>query len=98
MHSILYTLMNISIVATFAFAFFGFGEFEFGYYVSVIIIGAILTVIFIVTGGRSLGKHQMKLYAREQQIKSGGESPSEANARRIKEIEDKILKESKKDS
>ena len=98
MHSILYTLMNISIVATFAFAFFGFGEFEPGYYISVIFIGAILTVIFIITGGRSLGKHQMKLYAREQQIQSGGESPSAANARRIKEIEDKILKESKKDS
>jgi hypothetical protein len=98
MHSILYTLMNISIVATFAFAFFGFGEFEFGYYISVIFIGALLTVIFIVTGGRSLGKHQMKLYAREQQIQSSGETPSEANARRIKEIEDNILKEAEKDS
>jgi len=98
MHSILYALMNISIVATFAFAFFGFGEFEFGYYISVIFIGALLTVIFIVTGGRSLGKHQMKLYAREQQIQSSGETPSAANARRIKEIEDKILKESEKDS
>ena len=98
MHSILYTLMNISVVATFAFAFFGFGEFEFGYYISVIFIGIFLTGVFIVTGGRSLGKHQMKLYAREQQIQSGGESPSEANARRIKEIEEKILKESEKDS
>ena len=77
---------------------FGFGEFEFGYYISVIFIGALLTVIFIVTGGRSLGKHQMKLYAREQQIQSSGETPSAANARRIKEIEDKILKESEKDS
>jgi len=98
MHSILYTLMNISIVATLAFAFFGFGEFESGYYISVIFIGIFLTGVFIVTGGRSLGKHQMKLYAREQQIQSGGETPSEANARRIKEIEEKILKESNKES
>jgi len=98
MHSILYTLMNISIVATLAFAFFGFGEFDSSYYISVIFIGIFLTGVFIVTGGRSLGKHQMKLYAREQQIQSGGETPSEANARRIKEIEEKILKESNKES
>ena len=54
-----YYLMNITIIATFAFAVFGFRRFELSFYIPVIIGGALLSWFFISVGGTSLGKYRL---------------------------------------
>ena len=81
MHQILKFLMLLSVTGTFAFGVAGFGKFDIEFYVTMLVIGIIASLAFMVIGGRSLGKHQLKLYAQKQHIQSGGENKTAANER-----------------
>ena len=56
--------------------------------------GIVLSSIFIALGASSKAKNDAKVEADRLYIQSGGETKSAANARRVKEIEEKTLKES----
>ena len=77
-----YYLMNITIMATFAFAIFGFRRFELSFYIPVIIGGALLTWFFISVGGVSLGKYRWAEMQKEEarKVKESKTKPSPSDA------------------
>ena len=77
-----YYLMNITIIATFAFAIFGFRRFELSFYISVIIGGALLTWFFISVGGKSLGKYRLAEMRKDEarNVKESKNKPSPSDA------------------
>ena len=66
---IYYYLMNITIIATFAFTVFGFRKFELSFYIPVIIGGMVLIWVFISLGGTSLGKHRWAQMQKQSALK-----------------------------
>ena len=63
-------------------------------YIAGALVGGVLSGIFTLLGTTSKAKKDAKVEAERLHIQSGGETKSAANARRVKEIEEKTLKES----